>query len=69
MGFDDDTEENPAIQTFSNFLQGQMNQKFNQLLVPQSLGAADNFGFYLGGKDLWKQGFNFREETEDKFRL
>ena len=46
-----------------------MTQKFNQHIIPQSFGLADNFGFYLGGKDLWNESFNFREETEDKFRM
>lgn len=56
------------VTCFTDFMQSQMNQKFNQLIVPHSNISPDNFQFFNKGRELWNIESNFKDEMEDKIR-
>lgn len=56
------------VRYFADFMQSQMDQKYNQLIVPHSNISADNFQFFNKGRELWNIESNFKDEMEDKIR-
>ena len=43
--------------------------KHNQLFLPHASVSKDDFYFYSKGKAMWTQSADFRDTTEDKFRM
>lgn len=56
------------VRYFTDFMQSQMFQKYNQLIVPHNNMSQDSFQFFNKGRELWNVENDFKEDMEDKIR-
>lgn len=57
------------VRYFTDFMQAQMFQKYNQLIVPHNNLSQDSFQFFNKGRELWSIETDFKDDMEDKIRL
>jgi hypothetical protein len=57
------------VRFFTDFMQSQMQQKYNQAFVPHAHIRPDDFVFYNKGRELWRMEPQFKENLEDVIRF